>query len=204
MDNSIEALLPYARLALKETSNGYLYNFPDGLFDQLEAAKFNGVRKKPPSQGGPHRYDYSAECPQGLKNGAADVFLYLLHRGLIAPEMQIYPPSVGLDRWRITPRGVEWAAGAEPPPEDTAGYLLALRKTVPSMDGIIFQYVQEGLTALVRQTYFSAAVMLGAACEKEVYLLAHSLLDALAFPPAKKKLKEVLERRQLFKFTEPN
>ena len=198
-DYSMESLLPYARLALKETSNGQLYNFMDGLFAQLEAAKLNGVRKRPPSQGGPYRYDYSAECPQELKNGAADVFLYLTHRGLIAPEIQSFPASMNFDRWRVTPRGVQWAAGAEPVPEDTAGYLLGLRKTVPSMDDIIFQYVEEGVGAFVREAYFSAAVMLGAACEKEIYLLAQSLLPALVSPTDQQKLKDILDRRGLFK-----
>jgi len=195
---SVAKLLPFARLALKETSNGEIYAFMDSLFGQLEKANFRGVSKKPQDLGGPYRYDYTQTCPQTLKDGATDVFLYLMYRGMVAPETQSFPAALNFGRWRITRRGTEWAAGAEPVPEDTAGYLAALRKNVPTIDSIIFEYVQEGLSALVRETYFSAAVMLGAACEKEIYLLADSLIRALDSPTSQKKLKEALEGRSLF------
>jgi hypothetical protein len=197
-DYSLEVLLPFARLALRETSNGDLYHFMDGLFFQLEKASIRGVRKKPQRYGGPYRYDYTADCPQELKNGATEVFLYLTYRGMVAPEVQSFPATFNFDRWHITPRGTDWAAGAEPVPEDTKGYITNLRSSVPTIDGVIVQYVQEGVSALARQAFFSAAVMLGAACEKEIYLLGQSLANALADPKAQKQLKEVLDRRSLF------
>jgi len=169
---SVDKLLPFARLALRETSNGEIYAFMDGLFTQLEKANFRGVQRKAQHVGGPYRYDYSYNCPQSLKDSAMEVFLYLAHRGMIAPDIQNFPAAPSFGRWRITSRGTEWAAGAQPVPEDTTGYLAALRKGVPTIDSVIFEYVQEGLSALVRETYFSAAVMLGAASEKEIYLLA--------------------------------
>lgn len=196
---SVDKLLPFARLALQVTANGEIYAFMDGLFAQLEKAGFRGVQRTPQHQGAPYRYDYSYNCPQPLKDSAMDVFLYLMHRGMIAPETLSFPTALNFGRWRITSRGTEWANGAKPVPEDTAGYLADLQRSVPQIDSVILEYVQEGLSALVGETYFSAAVMLGAACEKEIYLLADALLTALAQSASQKKLEEALEGRSLFK-----
>jgi len=77
-----------------------------------------------------------------------------------------------------------------------------LRQRVPVIDPIIDQYVTEALTAFEKEAYFASAVMLGAASEKALYLLAESVLGA--FKDAKKhdKLKNLLEHRKLLELFE--
>jgi len=108
-------------------------------------------------------------------------------------------------RFYLTARGIAWAASTEAMPEDFNGYMQLLRKLVPNLDPVIEQYVSEGLSSFVRGTYFAAAVMIGAASEKMIYLLAESMLDALGDASQHKKLKELLEGRslkQLFRFVD--
>jgi hypothetical protein len=71
------------------------------------------------------------------------------------------------------------------------------RQLVPKIDPVIEQYVVEALTAFERQAYFAAAVMLGAASEKAIYLLADSLLGAIADVAKRSKFQSVLDRRKL-------
>jgi acyl transferase domain-containing protein len=74
---------------------------------------------------------------------------------------------------------------------------------VPSLDTIIIQYIQEGLGSFARGSFFSAAVMIGAASEKEIYLLAGSLVGALKDPAAQAKLtKQVNTGRSLYQLLE--
>jgi hypothetical protein len=56
----------------------------------------------------------------------------------------------------------------------------------------------EALTAFNREAYFAAAVMVGAASEKAVYLLAASLLNALKPSRRRTTLETALNKRQLF------
>jgi hypothetical protein len=60
-----------------------------------------------------------------------------------------------------------------------AGYMKFLRGNVPILDDVIAQYMLEALEAFNREAYFAAAVMIGAASEKAVYLLAASLMNVL-------------------------
>jgi hypothetical protein len=58
------------------------------------------------------------------------------------------------------------------------------------------------LTAFERKAYFAAAVMLGAASEKAIYLLADSMLGAIADVNKRKRFQSVLENRSLLKLLE--
>jgi hypothetical protein len=69
---------------------------------------------------------------------------------------------------------------------------------VPTFDPVIEQYVIESLIAFNREAYFAAAVMLGAASEKAIYLLAESLLGSLLDPKRREKLEALLKRRKLW------
>jgi hypothetical protein len=77
-----------------------------------------------------------------------------------------------------------------------------LRERVPALDPIIEQYVIEALTAFDRDAYFASAVMLGAASEKELYLLAEAVFSALKDPKKQSKLRGLLDRRKLLELFE--
>src|ERR1700719_326087 len=92
---------------------------------------------------------------------------------------------------------------AAPLPEDVAGYIRHLSSLVPSIDPVICQYIEEGLGSFARGSFFSAAVMIGAASEKEIYLLAGSLVGVLKAPPAQEKLtKQITTGRSLYALLE--
>jgi hypothetical protein len=78
-----------------------------------------------------------------------------------------------------------------------AGYMKFLRGNVPILDDVIAQYMLEALEAFNREAYFAAAVMIGAASEKAVYLLAASLLNALRPSRRLATLETALNKRQL-------
>jgi hypothetical protein len=97
----------------------------------------------------------------------------------------------------MTLRGLEWAKGNEPLPEDIAGYMKFLHDRIPNLDAVIEQYITDGLIAFERGAYFAAAVMLGAASEKALYLLAEAMVDALKSPKEKQTLEQHLKGRSL-------
>ena len=68
---------------------------------------------------------------------------------------------------------------------------------MPSMDDVVEQYVTEALIAFERQAYFAAAVMLGAASEKALYILAEAMVDALKSQKAKQTLEQHPKGRTL-------
>lgn len=126
-----------------------------------------------------------------------EAFHYLLHTGLItrAPSRPNFPSQT--NQFIVTQRGTTWAAGEEPIPEDATRYIEVLRSLVPNLDPIVRQYVEESLIAYQRQAYFAAAVMIGAACEKAVYLLADSFQRSIQDANEKKKLNEAMRMRSI-------
>jgi hypothetical protein len=128
-----------------------------------------------------------------------EAFHYLLHNGLITrtPDPPNFPGHMNINSFIITRRGIEWAAGEEPIPEDARRYIAVLQSLVPNLDPIIRQYVDESLIAYQRQAYFAAAVMVGAACEKSAYLLADSFLRSVQATSEKKKLDEAMRGRSI-------
>jgi hypothetical protein len=181
-DYSLAAMLPFARAAIRNTSNFSPGQFADLLFGELEKVSAPGVRRNAPT--GVGRYDFSdLQVPHDLKYTVVEVFWHLEHRGFISPESQSFPLSFNHGMYWRTARGTAWANGAAPLPEDVAGYMQHLSSLVPSINPVIHQYIEEGLGSFVRGSFFSAAVMIGAASEKEIYLLAGSLVGGLKAPP---------------------
>ena len=196
-DYSVASMLPFARTAIRGTSNFDLKQFSECLFSELEKANVPGVVRESPQ--GVYKYNFSdLHCPNKLKYGVIEVFCHLLHRGFIAPEAQTFPVALNYSRYWKTARGESWAAGGDPVPEDVAGYMHHLTSLVPSIDPVIRQYVQEGLGSFAREMYFSAAVMLGAASEKEIYLLGGSLAGALKDTGARTQFTNQLNGRSLY------
>lgn len=196
-------ILPYVREALKQTSNFEYRTYANALFTQLERAQVNGVTRFPPgSYSGGQTFQYEA-MPADLRALVSEAFFHLFHKGYIAPgapDSHLNPPA--LHMFNVTNRGRAWFQGKEPLPEDAERYMKFLRERVPAIDPIIEQYVIEALTAFEREAYFASAVMLGAASEKELYLLAEAVLLALKDAKKHSKLKGLLDRRKLLELFE--
>ena len=201
-DYSLATLLPFARAAIKPMSNWEIRYFVEALFTELDKAHVPGVVRMNP--GGQYKYNYSDfDCPNALRRATIEVFFHLVHSGYILPESQSFPTAFDEHRYWKTPRGTAWAEGAEPLPEDLSGYMLHLSSIVPSPDPVIVQYIREGLGSFARGSFFSAAVMIGAASEKEIYLLAGSLVGALRNAPAQAQLKKQINNgRSLYQLLE--
>ena len=127
-------------------------------------------------------------------------FFFLFRNGYIIPQ----PPGGSghlnhptFSRYDVTPRGHEWADGNEPLPEDIAGYMKLLHERVPKIDSVIDQYVGEAVRAFNDGLDFAAAVMLGAASEKSLYLLADDTLGGLKSQISQQKLQKLMSERKL-------
>jgi hypothetical protein len=201
-DYSLAAMLPFARAAIRNASNFSPEQFATLLFGELEKVSAPGVSRNAPT--GVGKYNFSdLQVPHALKYAVVEVFWHLVHEGFILPEPQGFPQSFNRGMYWRTRRGTAWANGAAPLPEDVAGYMQHLVSLVPSIDPVIRQYIEEGLGSFARSSFFSAAVMIGAASEKEIYLLAGSLVGALKAPPEQAKLtKQITTGRSLYTLLE--
>jgi hypothetical protein len=106
------------------------------------------------------------------------------------------------NKYTITKRGRAWFNNTEPFPEEADGYMKFMHQLIPTLDPVIEQYVVEALTAFERHAYFAAAVMLGAASEKAIYLLADGVAGALADVNKRNKFHSTLDARSLLKLLE--
>ena len=191
-------ILPYVREALKQMSNFNFSIYANALFLQLEQAHVEGVARFGTGTSSlPQTFRYEAMPPE-LSDLVSEAFFHLFHKGYIAPaaaDAALNLPR--LDKFNVTRRGQAWFQGKEPLPDDAERYMTFLRERVREIDPIIEQYVIEALAAFEREAYFASAVMLGAASEKELYLLAEAVLLALKDAKKHNKLKDLLDRRKL-------
>jgi hypothetical protein len=97
-------------------------------------------------------------------------------------------------RYVITARGQDWANGVDPLPEDYDGYM---KRFDSSVDPVVRQYVSEALRTYIRGTFFASAVMIGAASEKAVYMVADALVPALQDAAKQQTLKKRIDDRKL-------
>jgi len=134
--------------------------------------------------------------PSELGVVLTETFHHLLALGYVVPR----PSNSGgpkLDFVSVTPSGIEWAAIADPIPEDTEGFLASLESRVRGIDPVLKLYLAEGLSAYSRQTFFAAAVMLGAASEAALYLLADAVVAShIGSAPERTKLSRAVERHR--------
>jgi hypothetical protein len=136
-----------------------------------------------------------------LERRLVEVFYYMFHRGFFIPEPNS-PNAPLMVRFYMTERGHEWLKGADPLPEEGKSYMEFLSTAIPNLDRVVRQYVQEALIAYDRQAWFAAAVMLGAAAEKVMYLLADSLKRALGDGSQKERLSKAIRERTMLKLSE--
>jgi hypothetical protein len=177
--------------------------FFERLWRKLEAINDPGVIKPSPNQYHPGRVYLFEQAPYDLQVAANGGFFHLVNTGYVYPKLTGDYTNFTRSEWYCwTERGLQWLKGTEPIPEEVAGYISFLRKHVPTLDDVIEQYILEALTAFNRDAYFAAAVMVGAASEKAIYLLAAGLLNALKPSRRRTTLEVVLNKRQLFALLE--
>jgi hypothetical protein len=196
---SLSCILPIIRNEVKARGNFEYRVFAQQVWFALEKNKVEGVLRTPPER------SYSGQVfepiPQGLQNAAAEAFWFLMRCGYISPvPRDDQSGSLDLYRYNVTERGIAWFDGGEPLPEDIAGYMKFLRDRMPSLDAVVEQYMTEALIAFERQAYFASAVMLGAASEKALYILAEAMVDALKSNKARQTLEQHLKGRSLNPF----
>jgi hypothetical protein len=183
-------ILPIVR-SLKMGS-GFDYSlWTTHLWIEMERLKVKGVVKRTqhPSIG---QFD---NIPPELESCAEEAFWYLLRSGYLAPNSSgAGSPGIRFHRYTVTERGAEWFKGREPLPECTNDYMKFLTDRVPHVDDVIVQYMKEALHAFNGQSYFAAAVMIGAASEKAIYLLAGDMVTALKSAQSE-KLEHLLTKR---------
>jgi hypothetical protein len=196
-------ILPFVRHALKGTSNFEFRVYANAVFSQMEKAQVKGIARFPlGAYSGGQTFQYD-QIPSEIRALLTEAFFYIFHKGYIAPEASdSHLNAPASNRFRVTQRGWMWFQGEDPLPEDISRYMKFLRERVPAMDSVIDQYIIEALTAFEREAFFAAAVMLGAASEKELYLLAESLLPALKDAKKQNKLRGLLDRRKLLELFE--
>jgi hypothetical protein len=166
---------------------------------KLEVLNDPGVIKPQANQYHPNQPYLYDQAPQALQAAAIQGFNYLLNTGYVYPKPNgDFVNFMRNSQWYVwSERGLQWINGAEPFPEEANGYMTFLKNIVPSLDSVIEQYILEALTSFNREANFAAAVMVGAASEKAVYLLAESLLNALKPSTRRTKLETTLSERSL-------
>jgi hypothetical protein len=182
------------RLALKGMHDISYRRFAEALWGRLEQVGTPGIAATSDN------YDrfHNDGIPLDLRSLTSEAFFYVFRKGYIMPvppDRQLNTP--GLIDFRATERGLQWFNGVEPFPEESVGYLKVLKELVPGLDDVIEQYIVEALTAFEREAYFATAVMIGAASEKAIYLLADSLSKALKPSARRTALKGALGGRAL-------
>lgn len=98
-----------------------------------------------------------------------------------------------------TKRGEAWSNDVTPLPEDVAGYL---RQFAPGADAVVLEYITEALHTFIARNFFATAVMIGAASEATLYLLADSLVRALGDTKKQTELAKRIESRSLNRLME--
>jgi hypothetical protein len=203
-DFDLPWILPYVRESLRGRGNFNFDGFADGVFAVLEkAGAGKGIEKRHPSMGYTgYAYNFEAADPE-IRLAVTEAFYYLeQNRFILRPPPSNAPGFVSSSQCQITKRGQEWANSVEPLPEDYDGYMKLFDA---STDPVVRQYISEALRTFIRGTFFASAVMIGAASEKAIYLLADSLLPTIKDATKRASLtKRIGDRKldRLFQFIE--
>lgn len=204
---SLPWILPYVRKVVKLSGNFNYETFMSHLWTQMEPAVPDIKRYDQLQQQQLRRvFDYSS--PKELPSVANDAFFFLIRNGYIVPEVDrsvTFPMHAPRgDRYDVTPRGKQWTDGADDPlPEDTAGYMKLLKQNVSTLDPVVEEYIRNALIAFNGGAHFAAAVMVGAAAEKAIYMLAEAMVPAFKAISRKSKLEQLFKaKRSLTHFLE--
>ncbi len=198
-----EFMLSLVRQSYRDSMGDFSYQvFISRLWRELDKVGIPNLGKIPEQErysygGQPYHFDRSS---QELKALAVEAYSKIVRSGYVAEQPSssnfgTHPPSGQWFRW--TARGQAWINDAQPVPEDPSAYMNYLRNLVDSLDPVVEQYVSEALVAFDRDADFAAAVMVGAACEKLLYLLTEAMLPALTSPAEQAMLKKLFESRKI-------
>jgi hypothetical protein len=189
-------ILPYVRESLRGRGNFGFEAFVDGVFAVLDRIGVGeGIQKRSPLQGYTgYNYDFDKAHPD-IKMAVTEAFYYLeQNRFILRPPPTNATAFLPHGQFHITKRGQDWANTVEPLPEDYNGYM---RQFDANTDDVVRQYVSEALNTYIRGTYFASAVMVGAASEKAIYLLADDLLLAIQDTTKQRSMRNRIDDRKL-------
>src|SRR5713101_7490588 len=199
-DYTLSSLLPFARAALRRIvkPSFSLTALTNATWTELEKTGAPVRRTRPYAENNPNNPEFAHNTdPVDLRQSAVEAWLYIQRRGFAIPTSAQFPGALNESELELTKRGREWVGGQEPIPELPVEYVTALQKMVPSLDDVVREYVVEGLGSFEHDRFRAAAVMIGAASEKGLYMLAEKMLDAIAAPRCKGNLNTALKRRDL-------
>jgi hypothetical protein len=188
-------ILPYVRQSLRGRGNLSFLTFADGVYAELKKVGTATIEETPIHQSHTLRpYNENAIHPE-IKMAVTEAFYYCEQNRFILRA----PPTnstayLAHGQFEITPRGQEWAKGVDPLPEDYNGYMKQFPVTT---DKVVREYMSEALHTFIGGTYFASAVMIGAASEKCIYLLADTLVPTLKDAARQAVLQEKIDARRL-------
>lgn len=196
---NLSSLLPFARAGLRRVNPSFSFTeFVSATWTELEKSGEPVRRLRPYDKNNPHNPEFDpTKDPISLRQSAVEAWPYLQRRGFAIPSSNGLLTSLDDSRLEFTKRGREWVDAKEPIPELAVEYVTALEKLVPNLDQVVREYVVEGLGSFEHDRFRAAAVMIGAASEKALYMLAEKMLDAISTTPWKVKFTTVLRRRSL-------
>jgi hypothetical protein len=200
MPYTLSSLLPFVRSGLRRLKPGFTFiAFVNATWSELEKSGASVQRARLYQENNPNNpeFNYNND-PVDLKQSAVEAWVYLQRRGFVIPVSYLnFPITLDDSHLELTTRGREWVTGQEPIPELAIEYLAALRRMVPNLDDVVGEYVVEGLGSFEHDRFRAAAVMIGAASEKALYMLAEKMLDAISKPAWKQKFATAFKRRDL-------
>ena len=197
---TLSSILPFVRSGLRRVRPSFtITEFANATWTELERSGAARVRRlRPYVENNPDNPEFAHnDDPDDLRQSAVEAWLYLQRRGFAIPASRNFPSPLNDSRLELTKRGREWVDGREPIPELPAEYLTALQRMVPNLDEVVREYVVEGLGSFEHDRFRAAAVMIGAASEKGLYMLAEKMHDAISTPNWKTSFATALKRRDL-------
>lgn len=198
---SLSSILPFARAGLRRVRPSFTFTeYVSATWTELKKSGAPVHRLRAYQENNPDNPEFAHNNdPEDLRHSAVEAWLYLQRRGFAITASSRAFPTLNDSQLEITKRGREWIEGREPIPELAVEYLSTLQKMVPHLDQVIQEYVVEGLDSFEHDRFRAAAVMIGAASEKAIYLLGDSLIAAFASPQKQKNLRGFLDGRGLKK-----
>lgn len=196
---NLSSILPFVRSGLRRVKPSFIFTaFANATWTELEESRAPVQRLRQYEENNPNNPEFAHKNdPDSLRQSAIEAWLYLQRRGFAIPTSRNFPATLDDSELELTKRGREWVDGQEPIPELSAEYFTALQRMVPNLDEVVREYVVEGLGSFEHDRFRSAAVMIGAASEKALYMLAEKMLDAISTPKWKEKFTTALKRRDL-------
>jgi hypothetical protein len=196
---TLSSILPFVRSGLRRVRPSFTFTaFANATWTELERSGAPMRRLRLHAENNPKNPEFVHDAdPDDLRQSAVEAWLYLQRRGFAIPTSAMFPRALDDSQLELTKRGREWVDGQEPIPELSDEYLTALQRMVPDLDEVVREYVVEGLGSFEHDRFRSAAVMVGAASEKALYMLAEKMLDAISTPRWKEKFTNALKRRDL-------